>query len=145
MTNQQIGSLIYATAFRDGIPAMLCNLIEAQSRHETDDYTSNAFLKDNNCFGYKYVKGAKWQLGTGITSSEGDSYAKYQSIQDSVHELTDWIKRRIKEGKFPSDLSGIKTPTQYAGLLKECGYFGDPIQNYISGITHFLLGNTGAA
>ena len=138
MTSKQIGSLIYATAFADGMPAVLCSLIEAQSKHETDDYTSNAFLKNNNCFGYKYVSGAKWQAGSGITSTEHDPYAAYKDIPDSVHELTAWIKRRQYEKKFPVNLNDIQTPEDYAELLKKCGYFGDPIGNYISGLTHFL-------
>ena len=138
MTNQETGSLIYSTAFSDGMPENLCALIEAQSKHETDDYSSNAFVKDNNCFGYKYVSGAHWQLSTGITSSEGDPYARYASIQNSVHEICDWIKRRQKEHKFPFDLTTVSTPETYAILLKNCGYYGDTTANYIAGITHFL-------
>jgi uncharacterized FlgJ-related protein len=138
MTNQEIGQLIYTTAFQDGMPAQLCSLIEAQSKHETDDYSSHAFINNNNCFGYKYVVGARWQSGMGITSSEGDHYAHYDDIQDSVHEICAWIIRRRTQGKFPADLNDIQTPTEYATLLKQCGYFGDPLQNYVSGLTHFL-------
>lgn len=138
MTEQETGSLIYSTAFGDGMPAGLCSLIEAQSKHETGLYTSNAFIKNNNCFGYKYVKAARWQSGAGITSSEKDPYAKYDSIENSVHELCAWIIRRRNEGKFPADLSEIKTPQYYANLLKRCGYFGDTIENYVNGLTHYL-------
>jgi uncharacterized FlgJ-related protein len=135
--------LIFDAARADGMPVILSNLIVAQSKHETTDvkkkqpYTSNAFVKNNNAFGYKAVKGAKWQLGPGITSSEKDPYANYASVENSVHELTDWIKRRQKQGKFPSDLNTITEPVQYANLLKACGYFGDPVQNYISGLTKY--------
>jgi len=138
MTSQQTGALIYATAFGDGMPDNMCKLIESQSKHETDLYTSNAFRKNNNCFGYKTVKGGKWQTGAGITSSEGDPYASYPSIENSVHELTDWIKRRMHEGRFPADLKTIKSPADYAILLKRCGYFGDTVGNYTAGLTHFL-------
>jgi hypothetical protein len=138
MTTKQTGALIYATAFGDGMPDNMCGLIEAQSKHETDEYTSNAFRKNNNCFGYKTVKGGKWQAGAGIKSSEGDPYASYTSIENSVHELTDWIKRRMHEGRFPADLKTIKTPQEYALLLKQCGYFGDTVGHYVSGLQHFL-------
>lgn len=137
MNNKEIGSLIYATAFADGMPAKLCELIEAQSKHETDDYSSHAFINNNNCFGYKYVKGGKYQDGKGITSSEGDPYAHYVDIQHSVHEICAWIIRRRNEGKFP-DLQFVTDPISYAKLLKKCGYFGDPIENYIAGLNHFL-------
>jgi len=138
MTNNQISALIHATALQDGMPETLAALIVAQSKHETDDYTSHAFLKNNNCFGYKYVPGAKWQIGAGITSSEKDPYAAYRDITDSVHELTDWIKRRQFGKKFPTDLNEIKNPDDYATLLKSCGYFGDSTQHYITGLSHFL-------
>jgi len=138
MTENQISALIYATAMNDGMPDQLARLILAQAKHETDDFTSNAFIKNNNCFGYKYVPGGKWQTGAGITSTEKDPYAKYKTIEDSVHELTDWIKRRQFGKKFPADLNEIKKPVDYAVLLKKCGYFGDPIKNYIDGLTHFL-------
>jgi hypothetical protein len=138
MTENQISALIYSTASLDGMPDDLARLIVAQAKHETDLYTSHAFLKNNNCFGYKFVPGGKWQIGAGITSSEKDPYANYRDITDSVHELTDWIKRRQFGKKFPTDLKEIITPLQYATLLKACGYYGDPVHNYISGLTHFL-------
>lgn len=138
MTNEEIGSLIYATAFGDGMPAYLSSLIESQARHETDDFSSNAFHLNNNCFGYKYVKGGRWQVGAGITSSENDPYAKYENIANSVHELTSWIRRRQQAKKFPKDLTDIDSPFEYASLLKECDYYGDTVAHYTQGITHFL-------
>ena len=139
MTENQISALIYSSASLDGMPDDLARLIVAQAKHETDSFTSHAFLKNNNCFGYKFVSGGKWQTGKGIGSSEaGSSYADYKDITDSVHELTDWIKRRQFGKKFPVDLKEIKTPTDYATLLKNCSYFGDTLQHYIDGLTHFL-------
>ena len=129
--------MIYGYASAAGMPSNMCYLIEAQSKHETGSYTSNAFLKNNNCFGYKYVKGAKYQIGAGITSTESDPYAKYASVEDSVKELVAWIGRRQASGKFPADLTTIKTPAEYATLLKNCGYFGAPLQEYIAGLTKF--------
>jgi uncharacterized FlgJ-related protein len=132
--------LIFDTALADGMPEAFARLIAAQAAHETGNFTSNAFLKNKNCFGYKYVKGGKWQAGAGITSTEHDPYAKYDSIENSVHELTDWVKRRQKEKKFPPDLSTVDTPVEYATLLKACGYYGAPVQEYITGLTHGLAG-----
>jgi uncharacterized FlgJ-related protein len=133
-----IQQLIYSDALADGLPDNLSNLVAAQAAHETGDFTSNAYEKDNNCFGYKAVPGGKWQEGNGITSSEGDPYAKYASVENSVHEIVDWIARRQKEGKFPQDLTTITTPLQYATLLKNCGYYGDNIQNYTAGIINYF-------
>jgi len=138
MTEKEIRELIYTTVLNDGMPEPLAILIVAQSRHETDDYSSHAFLKNNNCFGYKYVPGAHWQAGPGITSSEKAPYAMYTSIENSVHEICAWILRRRHDGRFPPDLATITSPIRYATLLKRCMYFGDPVENYIHGLTTYL-------
>lgn len=134
MTAQDYFQKIKQIAIADGMPVRLSELIAAQAAHETANFGSKVFLQNDNCFGYKYVKGAIWQDGAGRTSTEGDPYAKYSSIANSVHELTAWIRRRQKEGKFPPDLTTITTPLGYASLLKVCGYYGDTTQNYTAGL-----------
>lgn len=127
--------IIYQTARNDGMPEALAILITAQARHETGNYTSRFYTVGKNAFGYSYVKGAKWQLPTpGPTADNGAPIAQYSSVQNSVHELTDWIKRRQKEGRFPIDLSTIETPEQYGQLLKNADYFGAPLNQYVNGI-----------
>jgi len=128
---------IYNKAIADGMPAILSTLIVAQARHETGNYTSNVFKTCNNCFGYKWV-GQSTSKGPCTGSPEGDSYAAYASIEDSVHELTAWIKRRQRDGKFPANLSSITTPDQYATLLKNSGYYGAPVNEYLAGLIHWL-------
>jgi len=128
---------IKATALADGMPGPLALLIAAQAVHETDNFKSAVFREDLNCFGYKYVKGALWQDGPGRKSTEGDHYAHYRSIANSVHEITAWIRRREKEGKFPA-LEQITSPVQYVQLLKKCGYYGDPPAVYLAGIDSAL-------
>ena len=132
-----IDEQIYNTATAQGIPPILATLIVAQARHETANYTSNAFRSCNNLFGYKYV-GQNLSTGPCITSSEGNSYAKYASVADSVKELTAWIKRRQAENKFPANLNSITTPEQYATLLKNSGYYGAPIREYVNGLIFWL-------
>lgn len=138
MTAQDYFSRIKQIAIADGMPVRLSELIAAQAAHETANFTSKVFVQNNNAFGYKYVKGAIWQDGAGRTSTEGDPYAKYASLANSVHELTAWIGRRVKEGKFPPDLNTITTPLGYASLLKSCGYYGDTAQNYTAGLAAAL-------
>lgn len=132
MTNDDI---IYQAARTDGMPENLAILITAQARHETGNYTSRFFTVGKNAFGYSYVKGGKWQLPTpGPIADNGAAIAQYSTIQNSVHELTDWIRRRQKEGKFPLNLETIQTPEQYGQLLKNSNYFGAPLDQYINGI-----------
>lgn len=129
---------IYITAISEGMPKSLALLIVAQSKHESGNYTSNVFKTCNNLFGYKWVgqKGAS----QGIKSTEGDFYARYASVEDSVRELTNWIKRRLKEKKFPA-LDTITNAVQYATALKACGYYGDSPSHYVAGLNHYYKDN----
>lgn len=123
------------TAVNDGMPVTLASFIVAQSKHETGNYSHRFFKVGKNAFGYAYVKGAKWQLPKGGPNADnGIPIAQYASVENSVHELTDWIKRRQKSGKFPKDLTTISTPQQYATLLKNAGYYGDTLSNYTAGL-----------
>ena len=130
---------IFDTAVADGMPEYLATLMVAQSRHETGNYTSKFFKDYHNCFGYSKVLGAKWQLHIGTPNADNAKpIAAYSKIENSVHELTDWIYRRQREKKFPKDLNTIKSPLEYVTLLKNCGYFGDTLSNYLFGVVHFV-------
>lgn len=137
MTAQDYFNQIKQIAIADGMPVRLSELIASQAAHETANFTSKVFVQNNNAFGYKYVKGAIWQDGAGRTSTEGDPYARYSSLANSVHELTAWINRRLKEGRFPP-LEAIDNPSQYAIALKDCGYYGDTITVYKNGLASAL-------
>lgn len=130
---------IFSTAIADGMPEPLAMFIVAQARHETGNYKHRFFTEGKNAFGYSYVKGAKWQLPTpGTKADNGLPIAQYATVENSVHELTDWIKRRQKEGKFPGNLTLIDTPEKYASLLKNAGYYGAPLQIYTNGLISWL-------
>jgi uncharacterized FlgJ-related protein len=137
-----IAKLIYDTARLDGMPSNLANFIAAQARHETGDFTSAVFRTCKNAFGYKYV-GQSGAIACSV-SPEGDTYAGYPSVQDSVYELTGWIRRRQEENKFPQDLRSITTATQYAQLLKGAGFYADTVTNYTNGLIKFAVNYGGA-
>jgi len=119
---------IYGVALQDGMPAQLAALIAAQAAHETGNFTSSVFLSCNNAFGYNAVRSAC--PGHAV-------YQNYSTVSDSVHELTAWINRRLKEGNFPP-LQSITTASQYANLLKINGYYSDTVSNYTNGIERYL-------
>jgi len=125
-----------------GLPVALANLVTAQARHESANFTSPLFVGDNNAFGYDYTGNAN-QAGISSRSHGGSFYARYNTIEDSTNEITDWIYRRRQEGKFPADLNSIQSPNDYATLLKNSAYFEDNVTNYQAGLTRWLT-NYGA-
>jgi hypothetical protein len=111
---------------------VLQNIWFAQSQHETANYSSNVFKKNNNAFGYKRYNGSSYQLGSGLRSTEGDSYASYASVQDSAQEVAAWLGRR------KSSFVGVASVEQYVFNLKKAGYFGDKESNYLAGVKKYF-------
>ena len=137
MNNEEI---IFNTVKERGYSDTLANLLIAQAKHETANFKSNAFIKYNNAYGYKRYPGSKWQTGSGNTSTEGNAYAAYNKLSDSVNEVLDWLKRRQNEGKFI--ISQLTTPEAYALALKNSNYFGASVNEYIQGLKFFLTNFT---
>lgn len=119
-----------------GLPLDLAELVVAQARHETADFTSRIFREQNNAFGYSY-SGSRYQVGGGAIADNGLQSAIYPTPENSVKEIVDWIYRRRNEGVFPNDLSTITTPQLYANLLKRAGFYGDTVANYTAGLLRY--------
>lgn len=136
MTTEQ---KIYNTAARDGMPVILASLLVGQSKHETGNYQHRFFTVGNNAFGYSYDPKSKWQLDKGGPKADnGVQIAQYASVENSVHEITDWIRRRQGEGKFPQDLKTIDDPDEYSHLLKAAGYYQDSESNYAADLARYF-------
>lgn len=134
-----VENTIYSTAHADGMPPALSQYIVAQAKHETGNFQSRFFTQGNNAFGYSFVSGAKWQLpAPGPIADNGQAIAQYSTVQNSVHELTDWIKRRQREGKFPANLNEITSPENYAWYLKQSGYYGAPLATYADRLRYWF-------
>jgi len=130
-----LAKAMLGTVNNPGLPQLLASFLVDQSAHETNGWTSGFFLSNNNCFGYACYAGSDWQNGcSSNVADNGVSVGNYNSIEDSVSEIVDWIYRRVDDGKFPADLSTITTSDQYAQLLKNAGYYGDTESNYAAGL-----------
>lgn len=139
MINKIFADRVISQTKANGMPLQLSKLIAAQSGYETANWTSNAFVKGNNGFGYKFVKNTALQLRIPVVkSTEKDYYAAYATFEMSITEICSWIVRRQKETKFPQDLVSIQTPEQYAHLLKNCDYYGGKENDYATGLHKYL-------
>jgi hypothetical protein len=131
---------IYNQALRDGIPDTFARLMVAWFSYETAynglPFNSPVFLRCNNVAGYKYV-GQQTAAGACSISPEGDPYAYYRTLEDSVHEISLWIGRRMNEGIFPADLRTITNTYQLSVLLKNAQYYGDTVTRYSNGLAYW--------
>lgn len=140
-TTQEIESRVIKQARKGsdvnpGLPGILPEILLAQAKHETGNFTSRAFRLHNNLFGYSYVPGARYQTGPGLIADNGQPVASYATIEDSVKEIIDWLYRRVKEGKFT--FPEIQDPAAYAEKIRKAGYYTDTLENYRRGLLAFF-------
>jgi len=108
--------------------------IVAQAKHETNNFTSNVYLKDHNMFGMKWINGARGQIATkGLKSPDGpdDYYAHFESDSAGVIDLLKLFEAK----KFPVS---VEDGNEFASELKKRGYFGAPLEAYQNRINYWL-------
>jgi len=136
--SSSIDKKIYDQGIKRGLSPTVANLLVAQARFESADYTSNVFKQNTNLFGYKFVGQAAATRGTEAPRSEWPSatvkgyYAKYKSVEDSTNEVINWLFRREKEGKFR--VNELTTAGKYAAGLKSGNYYGSSAAEYGNGL-----------
>jgi len=109
----------------------LMPFILAQAKHETGNFTSNLYLKNNNLFGMKLPTRRPTVATKGLMSPEGNYYAAYSSDGESIRDLFLWMDYT----KFPTM---VKNANEYASELKQRAYFGDSLANYQNALNKFL-------
>jgi flagellum-specific peptidoglycan hydrolase FlgJ len=141
-----IDQQIYDAALKGGFTPTSAKLIVAQARHETGDYKSNVFNKNNNLFGMKFVGQPLATRGTPAPKSEwgcggkcnSDFYSKYANISDSVQDLINRNLKFTRNGVTFEQLKNAPDSTTYANLLKKRGYYGATASLYDSGLKRAL-------
>ena len=129
-------NIIYNAAIKSGFTKISALLVVAQARLESADYTSNVFQKNNNLFGMKYVKQPLAEKGT--KSPEGDYYAKYKNVTDSINDLIKRNYNLLIGGVSPQELKNSTDSSDFANKLKKRRYFGATAQNYAAGLVSKL-------
>jgi uncharacterized FlgJ-related protein len=133
-----IDQQIYNAALSKGFTPTAAKLVAAQARHETGNYTSNIFKLNNNLFGMKFVKQPLATQGSASPRSEGDFYARYKSVGDSVKDLIDRNYTITRGGVTPEQLKNATDSLDFATKLKARGYYGDTISIYANGLKSAL-------
>jgi uncharacterized FlgJ-related protein len=132
-----IDQQIYNTAIAQGFNPIAAKLIAAQARFESADYSSNVFKQNNNTSGIKFINQKNAVQGT--LSPEGNYYAKYNTVQDSINDKIVRLYNITMRGVTPQQLKNAKDSTEFAKLLKQRGYYGSSEAEYASGLKSKLL------
>lgn len=159
MTNAEIDQAIYNTAIEQGFNPTAAKLIAAQARFESADYNSAVFRANNNTSGIKYIGSSQInaQRGSLAPANErtcgggcnGDYYAKFNTVQDSINDKIVRLYNITMRGVTPQQLKDSKDATEFATLLKKRAYYGPSaygtagaqaeINNYAGGLRAKLL------
>jgi len=134
MSNLEI---VYNTLKAQKIPDPLAKLMTSQAQLESANFTSRVFKTNNNAFGYKYVQQKIATQGLPAPKNEGGYYANYKTVSDSALELANYVKRRLKEKRFPP-LETITSARQYADLLTNVGYHTSTRESYVKGVEYYF-------
>lgn len=142
-----IDQQIYNTAIQQGFNPVAAKLIAAQARFESADYTSNVFKNNNNTSGIKFIGQPNAVQGT--LSPEGNYYAKFNTIQDSINDKIVRLYNKTMGGVTPDQLKSSNSADDFATKLKKRNYFGNysyataqgqkEAANYAAGLKSKLL------
>jgi hypothetical protein len=129
--------IIYDTAIKQGFTPTAAKLIVGQARFESANYTSAVFKANNNTSGMKFIGQPLATRGTlapmsersascknGGTCVNSDHYAKFASVEDSAKDVVIRLYSKTMGGVTPDQLKNVKTPEEFARLLKKRSYYG---------------------
>lgn len=105
--------------------------IACLAAHETANFTSNVFLKDNNIGGIKFINNPKVQKNAtqGIKSPEGNYYAHFATRNAGLADLIRIVGKAVEVG------GTTKTALlRFAENLKKQGYYTAPVDQYAAGL-----------
>ncbi len=141
---------IYDGAIAGGATPALAELMVAQARHESQNYTNHQTQVNNNVFGFKYSPNSQYAT-EGNISPEGNAYAHYDTLQNAILDyIQRWMGKSSNDGGTRLDeFNQIPQgdTTTYAIKLKSYGYYSNvngesdqsAINRYIGGLNAALL------
>lgn len=104
--------------------------IDAQSKHETDSFTSRSYRENNNLFGMKNAVFGRADTQLGKARPQ-DEYRVYSGKGESIRDLVQWFRFT----KFPQNITTLQG---YVQALKDRDFFEDSYSNYLNGLKRFL-------
>lgn len=115
-----------------GVPEFTIQLIIAQAKHESGNFTNRLTRRHNNVFSMMHPRVRKTTSLGALARAEGrNGYASYASIEDAVLDLLLYFDNF----HYPDT---YMTTWQYARLLKKKGFYEDKYERYARGIATFM-------
>ena len=116
----------------NNISPVMVDILIAQARHETGNFTSSLFVNHNNLWGMQHPR-TRHTTSTGpLATADGGrkGYAHYESIEDSARDMVLYLKAR----RIPD----YTTVAPYVKHLKRKGYFEDSLKKYTRSLERYV-------
>jgi hypothetical protein len=127
-TNRNIinddGLILFELIKEKGFSEEFAKYMTAQAAHETANFSSVLYLKNNSPWGFKYVKNIS------ISEGERNGYAYYKDIAQAVDDYY----RLARSWGFWTSVWNLEG---FVKLLKEKNFFTDSFDNYYAGVSYF--------
>jgi hypothetical protein len=118
------------TLREQGIDSIVTELLVAQSKHESGNYTNN-LTNFNNLFGRWHSKKDPYSQGPGAYGEGHYNFAKYKSIEDCVLSQLEYLRRKGYSFCWSNS-------HEYSVELKQKGYYAAPTSVYEKSLNKFL-------
>lgn len=115
---------------REKVSPFAIELIVAQSKHESGNYTNN-LTNYNNLFGRHYSKIDTFAISAGATAEGHSKFAIYPSVEDATLSQLAYLKRKGYSFKW-------KTAKDFAMELKKKRYYEASVPAYTNALNHFI-------
>jgi len=125
-------------------------IIYGQAAHETGNFTSRAFVEQNNMFGMKEaairktsdIDSGDFEAEKGTFKADKVGYSEYESLEDSVMDLLYYLENQGFEPEILPVANDTEKLKRYLVFLKEetvpGPYFEDTFENYFNGVKKWL-------
>lgn len=108
--------------------SLRADLIYSQLGHESGNFSSELASKHHNYAGLTQVEPNE------LPQPDGSNYyMSFASDDDFVDYMADYLYKYKENGLF-----NAKDARSYAAALKDGGYFGDDLDNYVAGMQRFI-------
>jgi hypothetical protein len=126
-TPNETGRKVFQLLCDAGFSIDMSKILTAQSAHETSNFSSPVFKRNNNLFGMRIATSRK-QDSQGDTDK--DSYANYSSLSQSISDIGLYIKARQLDKVYNSC-------DDYVDAIHQKGYFEASLEEYKKEVNRF--------
>lgn len=128
---QEISNKVVSSLIANGLSEEKARLLLAQMLVETAGFTHRVATEANNYGGIKYSP--KFNKDSGIKSTEGDNYARYNDFNEFAKDYIRIISRGGNNAPIKAD-----TVQEFARRLKAQGYYTATEPQYLKALKSWL-------